>query len=63
MNFSPLVDVCHRCGQLAECPAVGQYPDEGSDQAQMVLCLECVALLLEAPDVFWRSMGRRHPPD
>jgi hypothetical protein len=41
------VEPCSRCGQSAERPAVGERLGGGRGRGRLVLCVDCLTLLLE----------------
>jgi hypothetical protein len=54
----PSVEACCRCGQPAERPAVGEGHVAGAEVARAPLCVDCLQLLLDDAEAFWRPLRR-----
>jgi len=52
----PHVEPCSRCGQPAERPAVGERLGGGRRGGRLVLCVDCLTLLLEDVAAYWEEV-------
>jgi hypothetical protein len=55
----PTVEPCLRCGRPAEKPSIGEGVVDGRKEAHMPLCLDCIRLVQEDLEAFWKPLRER----